>query len=142
MRYLSVCSGIEAASVAWGPLGWSPLAFSEVAPFPRSVLQHHYPEVPLYGDFTALRDQPWIADAELLVGGTPCQSFSLAGNRQSLGDARGVLALEFIRLANAIDDFRLLAGKQPARIVWENVPSVLNTDDNAFGCFLAGLCGC
>lgn len=141
VSYLSVCSGIEAASVAWHPLGWRPLAFSEIEPFPRAVLQHHYPDVPLYGDFTVLRDQPWIADADVLVGGTPCQAFSVAGLRNSLADARGNLSLEFVRLADAIDNHRRVAGKDSAIIVWENVPGVLSVKDNAFGCFLAGLAG-
>lgn len=141
-RYLSVCSGIEAASVAWHELGWKPLAFSEIEDFPRAVLQHHYPDVPLHGDFTTLRDEPWIVDADILVGGTPCQAFSVAGLRQSLADDRGNLTLEFVRLANAIDDLRRDAGRDPAYILWENVPGVLSVSDNAFGAFLAGLCGC
>jgi DNA (cytosine-5)-methyltransferase 1 len=140
-RYLSVCSGIEAATVAWHPLGWQPLAFSEIEDFPRAVLAHHYPDVPCHGDFTALRDQPWIVDADVLVGGTPCQAFSVAGLRNSLADDRGNLSLEFVRLADAIDDVRKLADKDPAIIVWENVPGVLSVKDNAFGCFLAGLAG-
>ena len=142
MNYLSVCSGIEAATVAWHDLGWTPLAFSEIEAFPRAVLQHHYPHVPLHGDFTKLRDEPWIVDADILVGGTPCQAFSVAGLRQSLSDDRGNLSLEFIRLANAIDDLRRDAGREPAFVLWENVPGVLSTNDNAFGTFLAGLCGC
>ena len=141
MRYLSVCSGIEAASAAWHDLGWRPLAFSEIEPFPCAVLAHRFPDVPLHGDFTALRDQPWIVDADLLVGGTPCQAFSVAGLRGSLADARGNLTLEFVRLANAIDDFRRAAGRPPAWIVWENVPGVLSVADNAFGAFLGGLVG-
>jgi DNA (cytosine-5)-methyltransferase 1 len=141
MRYLSVCSGIEAASVAWHPLGWEPLAFSEIEAFPRAVLTHHYPDTPLHGNFTVLRDQPWIADADVLVGGTPCQAFSVAGLRNSLADDRGNLTLEFVRLADAIDDLRSDAGKNPAVIVWENVPGVLSVRDNAFGCFLAALAG-
>jgi site-specific DNA-cytosine methylase len=139
-RYLSVCSGIESASVAWEPLGWTPLAFSEVATFPRKVLAHRFPHVPLHGDFTVLRDQPWIAGADVLVGGTPCQSFSVAGLRGGLSDERGNLTLEFVRLANAIDDLR--PATDPARILWENVPGVLSSRDNAFGAFLAGLAGC
>jgi site-specific DNA-cytosine methylase len=139
MKYLSVCSGIEAATVAWHPLGWEPLAFSEIEPFPRKVLAHHYPDVPLHGDFTILKDQPWIKDADLLVGGTPCQAFSVAGLRQSLADDRGNLTLEFVRLANAIDDLRR-AG-DGCTIVWENVPGVLSVKDNAFGCFLGALVG-
>ena len=141
MRYLSVCSGIEAASVAFEPLGWTPLAFAEIEAFPRAVLQHHYPDVPLFGDFTTLRHEPWIVDADVLVGGTPCQSFSVAGLRQSLDDERGNLSLEFIRLANAIDDLRRDAGREPAFILWENVPGVFSTKDNAFGAFLGGLVG-
>lgn len=140
MKYLSVCSGIEAASCAWHPLGWQPLAFSELAAFPRKVLAHHYPDVPLHGDFTQLRDQPWIGAADLLVGGTPCQAFSVAGLRGSLSDERGNLTLEFVRLANAVDDLR--RDDDPAWILWENVPGVLSTPDNAFGAFLGGLAGC
>lgn len=136
MKYLSVCSGIEAASVAW-----EPLAFSEIEAFPRAVLEHHYPGVPLHGDFTVLKDQPWISDADVLVGGTPCQAFSVAGLRNSLDDARGNLSLEFIRLADAIDAAREAQGRDPSVIVWENVPGVLSVKDNAFGCFLAALAG-
>ena len=138
MKYLSVCSGIEAASVAWHPLGWVPLAFSEIEPFPRKVLAHHYPDVPCHGDFTKLRHESWIKDADVLVGGTPCQAFSIAGLRQSLNDDRGNLTLEFVRLANAIDDLR---PHRPTTIVWENVPGVLSVADNAFGCFLGALVG-
>jgi len=141
MKYLSVCSGIEAATVAWHSLGWEPLAFSEIEPFPRKVLAHHYPDVPCHGDFTVLRDQNWITDANLLVGGTPCQAFSVAGLRQSLSDDRGNLTLEFVRLADAIDNIRRSRGDKPCTIVWENVPGVLSVQDNAFGCFLAALVG-
>lgn len=141
MKYLSVCSGIEAASVAFEPLGWKPLAFSEIEAFPRAVLAHHYPEVPIHGDFTALKDQPWIMDADMLCGGTPCQAFSVAGNRQSLADDRGNLTLQFVLLADAIDHLRSDAGREPAWILWENVPGVLSTNDNAFGAFLGGLVG-
>ena len=137
MKYLSVCSGIEAASVAWHPLGWEPLAFSEIEKFPRKVLTHHYPDVPLHGDFTVLREQDWIKDADILVGGTPCQAFSVAGLRNSLDDDRGNLTLEFVRLADAIDNLRRIG----TIIVWENVPGVLSVKDNAFGCFLAALVG-
>lgn len=142
MKYISVCSGIEACTVAWHDLGWEAIAYSDIDPFPQALLQHYYPEVPLHGDFTELQDQEWIVDADLLVGGTPCQAFSLAGKRQSLSDDRGNLTLQFVRLADAIDNLRQAAGRKPAIIVWENVPGVLSTDDNAFGNFLAGLCGC
>lgn len=137
MKYLSVCSGIEAATAAWHPLGWEPLAFSEIEPFPRKVLAHHYPDVPLHGDFTVLRGQDWIKDADILVGGTPCQAFSVAGLRNSLDDDRGNLTLEFVRLADAIDNLRSTG----TIIVWENVPGVLSVKDNAFGCFLGALVG-
>ena len=98
MKYLSVCSGIDAASVAWGPLGFEPVAFSEVAPFPCAVLAHRFPDVPLHDDFTTIEKDTYER-ADILVGGTPCQSFSVAGLREGLDDDRGNLALEFIRLA-------------------------------------------
>jgi len=139
MRYLSVCSGIEAATVAWHSHGFQPLAFSEIEKFPRQVLAHHYPDVPLHGDFTVLREQDWIGDADVLVGGTPCQAFSVAGLRNSLDDDRGNLTLEFVRLADAIDDLRPTGCG--TIIVWENVPGVLSVKDNAFGCFLGALVG-
>jgi DNA (cytosine-5)-methyltransferase 1 len=130
MRYLSVCSGIEAATVAWHPLGWEPAAFSEIERFPRQVLKHHYPEVPLHGDFTTIQGDEYEA-IDLLVGGTPCQSFSVAGLRGGLADERGNLALEFLRLAH----------RTRARwVVWENVPGVLSSNGGRdFGSILGGL---
>jgi DNA (cytosine-5)-methyltransferase 1 len=122
-------------------MGWTPLAFSEIEKFPRAVLAHHYPTVPLHGDFTKLRDEEWIADADVLVGGTPCQAFSVAGKRLSLADDRGNLSLEFVRLADAIDHLRRARGAKPGIVLWENVPGVLNVKDNAFGCFLGALAG-
>lgn len=139
MKYLSVCSGIEAASVAWAPLGWEAVGFSEIEPFPRAVLAHHYPHVPLHGDFTALIENPPVCD--VLVGGTPCQAFSVAGSRRSLDDARGNLSLAYVMLADAIDRRNREEGKEPCIIVWENVPGVFSTKDNAFGFFLRGLDG-
>jgi DNA (cytosine-5)-methyltransferase 1 len=144
MRFGSVCSGIEAASVAWEPLGWRADWVAEVEAFPSAVLAHHWPEVPNLGDMTRLPDMVAndnIAAPDVLVGGTPCQAFSVAGLRQSLDDARGQLTLSFVRLADEIDRRRAAAGLDPAVIVWENVPGVLSTKDNAFGCFLAGLVG-
>ena len=140
MKFLSVCSGIEAASVAWKPLGWQASGFSEIEPFPCAVLKHHYPDVPNHGDMTLLPTKIRAGEIEapdLLCGGTPCQAFSVAGLRQSLDDARGNLTLIFCEIANAIDSKR----EQPCIVFWENVPGVLNTKDNAFGCFLGALAG-
>lgn len=136
----SVCSGIEAASVAWSPLGWHATWLSEIEPFPSAVLAHHYPRVPNLGDMTKLTDMVangLIEAPDVLVGGTPCQAFSVAGLRGGLSDARGQLTLEFVRLADEIDRKR----NDGSIVVWENVPGVLSSKDNAFGCFLAGLAG-
>ena len=144
MRFGSVCSGIEAASVAWNPLGWRAAWFSEIEAFPSAVLAHHYPDVPNLGDMSTLPERIRCGEVEapdVFCGGTPCQAFSVAGLRRSLDDARGNLSLTFCEIANAIDAVRLPRGKQPAVVFWENVPGVLNTKDNAFGCFLAGLAG-
>ena len=144
MKFGSVCSGIEAASVAWEPLGWKAAWFSEIELFPCAVLKHHYPDVPNFGDMTTLPQRIISGEIEapdLFCGGTPCQAFSVAGMRKSLDDARGNLSLTFCEIANAIDNVRLAGGEHPAIIFWENVPGVLSTKDNAFGCFLAGLAG-
>ena len=144
MKYGSICSGIEAATVAWHALGWKPAWFSEIAPFPSAVLAHHYPNVVNLGDMTKLTgmlDRSEIDAPDVVCGGTPCQAFSVSGNRQSLGDDRGNLSLVFCEVCNAVDDIRRNRGEQPAIILWENVPGVLSTHDNAFGCFLAGLAG-
>jgi len=133
MKYLSVCSGIEAATCALHPLGWEPVGFSEIDPFPRSVLKHHYPNVPLFGDFTEIQADD-IEPIDLLVGGTPCQSFSVAGLRGGMADDRGNLALEFCRLA---------LRTRPRWIVWENVPGVLSSNEGRdFGSFLGALAQC
>lgn len=133
LRYLSVCSGIEAATVAWHPLGFKPAGFSEIEPFARAVLSHHYPDVPLFGDFTTLTENDYGA-IDLLVGGTPCQSFSIAGLRKGFADDRGNLALGFIRLAQSA---------KPRWVVWENVPGVLSIDGGrTFGTFLGALAEC
>lgn len=144
MKYGSVCSGIEAASKAWEPLGWKPAWFSEIEPFPSAVLAHHWPVVTNLGDMTKIADAVRAGDAEapdVLVGGTPCQAFSIAGLREGLSDDRGQLTLSYVELANAIDAKRRERGEPEAIIVWENVPGVLSSKDNAFGCFLAGLAG-
>ena len=144
MKYGSVCSGIEAASKAWEPLGWKPSWFSEIEPFPSAVLAHHWPEVTNLGDMTKIADAVRAGEVEapdVLVGGTPCQAFSIAGLREGLSDDRGQLTLSYVELANAIDAKRRERGEPEAIIVWENVPGVLSSKDNAFGCFLAGLAG-
>jgi DNA (cytosine-5)-methyltransferase 1 len=122
MIYGSVCSGIEAASVAWGPLKWTPAWFSEIEEFPCQVLKYRFKDVLNLGDMTKIYDNPTFKNSriDLLVGGTPCQSFSQAGKRLGLEDPRGNLALNFLRIARE---------KQPRWIVWENVPGVLSSGD-------------
>lgn len=130
MRYLSVCSGIEAATCAWHPLGWEPFAFSEIEKFPSAVLAHHYPNVPNLGDMTKFKEWPDAA-IDVLVGGTPCQSFSVAGLRKGLADPRGNLMLTYGAIA---------AKYRPAWLVWENVPGVLSSNGGRdFGTFLGML---
>ena len=144
LTYGSVCSGIEAASVAWEPVGMKPLWFSEIEPFPCAVLASHWPAVDNLGDMTKIAAAVRAGDVsapDLLVGGTPCQAFSVAGLRGGLSDERGQLTLSYVELADSIDEKREENGEQPAIIVWENVPGVLSSKDNAFGCFLAGLAG-
>ncbi len=130
LRYLSVCSGIEAATQAWHPLGWRPVAFSEIEPFPCAVLAYHYPDVPNWGDMTKYQEWP-DADVDVLCGGTPCQSFSVAGLRKGLADPRGNLMLTFGAIA---------ARYRPQWLVWENVPGVLSSNGGRdFGAFLGML---
>lgn len=143
--YGSVCSGIEAATVAWQPLGWKAAWFSEIEPFPNAVLAHHYPHTPNLGDMTQLYEKETYRNTpiDLLVGGTPCQSFSVAGLRGGMADPRGNLALHFLRI---VDE------KRPRWVVWENVPGVLSSwsdaeagdegcvwQTNDFDTFLCGL---
>ncbi len=130
MMYLSVCAGIEAATVAWHDLGWKAAAYSEIEPFPSAVLEHHYPNVPNVGDMTKFKE--WdIESINLLVGGTPCQSFSVAGLRKGLDDPRGNLMLTYLAIANKY---------RPKWLVWENVPGVLSSNGgNDFASLLRGL---
>ena len=130
MRYLDVCSGISAPTAAWKPLGWQAMAYAEIEAAPRAVLAHHYPDVPLVGDFTQIKGDEY-GPVDLLVGGTPCQDFSVAGLRAGLGGERGNLSLEYLRLADRA---------RPRWLVWENVPGVLSIDGGrAFGAILGAL---
>jgi DNA (cytosine-5)-methyltransferase 1 len=130
MKYGSVCSGVEAATVAWHGLGWEPQWFSEIDKFPSAVLAHHYPNVPNLGDMSKFKE--WNDDPiDLLVGGTPCQSFSVAGLRKGLDDPRGNLMLTYVAIA---------ARYKPRWLVWENVPGVLSSNRGRdFGTLLAAL---
>lgn len=130
MKYLSVCSGVEAATVAWHHMGWQAAGFSEIEKFPSEVLAHHYPTVTNFGDMTQYKE--WsLGSIDLLVGGTPCQSFSVAGLRKGMDDPRGNLALTYIGI---LDKFR------PKWCVWENVPGVLSSGGGRdFGAFLGAL---
>lgn len=144
ITYGSVCSGIEAATVAWEPLGWQASWFAEIEPFPCAVLAHHYPATPNHGDMTrlaALVLSGKIPAPDVLVGGTPCQAFSVAGMREGLADPRGALTIKYVELLDAIDHVRTKRGEPEAACVWENVPGVLSDKGNAFGCFLGALVG-
>lgn len=158
LNVLSVCDGIGAVHQAWKGLGWHARVVSEIEAFPRAVLKARHGAHPaeryvpdwapmLWGDFTSIRERHLkrrgrsLADIDVIAGGTPCQPFSVAGLRKSLDDTKGNLSLAFVRLANAIDAARRRAGKPAVWVVWENVPGVLSTRDNAFGAVLGGLVG-
>lgn len=119
MKYISLFSGIEAATVAWQTLGWEPVAYAEIEPFPKAVLKHHYLNVPDLGDMTKVNWKEYHHAADVVVGGSPCQAFSIAGLRKALDDPRGQLMLEYLRACAEID---------PEWIVWENVPGVLSAE--------------
>ena len=134
MRYLSVCSGIEAATVAWHPLGWKAAAYSEIEKFPSQVLAHHYPDVPNVGDMTKFKEWTNVSNVDVLVGGTPCQSFSVAGLRKGLDDPRGNLMLTYLAIATKF---------RPKWLVWENVPGVLSSNGGLdFASLLRGMGEC
>lgn len=144
LTYGSICSGIEAATVAWESLEWNGLWFSEIEKFPCELLSIKYPHIPNYDDMTTFPSR--IANGEIqapdiLIGGTPCQAFSMAGKRLSLADDRGNLTLFFTEILDAIDRKRNEQGLSPALCIWENVKGALSTKDNAFGCLLGKLAG-
>ena len=131
LKYISLFSGIEAATVAWKPLGWEAEAYAEIDQFPKAVLAHHYPGVPNLGDMTKVDWRKYRGTVDLVCGGSPCQAFSIAGLRKALDDPRGQLMLEYLRACHEIN---------PEWIVWENVPGVLSADGGrAFGSLLAGV---
>lgn len=130
MRYISVFSGIEAASVAWRPLGWEAVCFSEVDDFPSAVLAERFPDVPNLGDITKVDWSDYRGAADVVVGGSPCQSFSIAGNRTGLDGASGLM-WEYVRCVRDV---------RPEWFVWENVPGALSsTHGEDFGCLLRSL---
>ncbi|HGQ7368009.1 TPA: DNA cytosine methyltransferase [Pseudomonas aeruginosa] len=144
ISYGSVCSGIEAASVAWHMLGFRASWFAEIEPFPSAVLAHRWPAVKNLGDMTRISSKvlAGMIDApDILVGGTPCQAFSVAGMREGLSDPRGALTIKYVELANAVDHVRNARGDDETVVIWENVPGVISSKDNAFGCFLGALVG-
>lgn len=131
MRYISLFSGVEACSVAWHDLGWTPVAFADFEAFPSAVLEHHYPTVPNLHDVTEVDWSDYKGQADLIVGGSPCQSFSQAGTRLGLGDARGNLALHFLRVVEAVE---------PKWFIYENVAGLLSSDGGRdFATFLSSV---
>lgn len=134
MRYLSLCSGIEAVTVAWNNLPFEPVAFAEIEKFPCAVLNHHYPNVPNLGDMTKINGEQYRGAIDLIVGGTPCQDFSVAGSRAGLSGERSGLAMQFVRLVQEI---------KPLWLLWENVPGAFSTNDGRdFGTFIKALDQC
>ena len=134
MKYLSLCSGIEAASVAWGPLGWEPVAFSEIEKFPCKLLEYRFPKVPNIGDMTKIDGSKYRGAVDLIVGGTPCQGFCIGGKRGGLSDQRSGLALHFVRIVSEC---------RPRWFVWENVTGAFSTNGGRdFGSFVRALDEC
>ena len=127
-----MCSGIECATLGWKHLGWEPVAFSEIEPFQSQLLRTYYPDVPNLGDMSRINGKDFEGKVDVLVGGTPCQSYSIMGKRGSLNDPRGQLSLIFSELIHEIN---------PRVVVWENVPGCLFAKGNPFGHILAGFIG-
>lgn len=143
MNYLEICCGLGALTLALQRRGWACVGVSEIAPFPKAVVKHRWALRDL-GDMTRFREwpEPLLADTDLVMAGTPCQAFSVAGKREGLADERGMLTLEFVALYHHINTIRRKYGRPPAILLWENVDAALNMDDNAFGCLLGALLGC
>lgn len=140
----SICSGIEAASVAWNPLGLSFQWFSEIATFPSKVLKEKFPNIENLGDMNDIPDlllAKKISAPDLICGGTPCQAFSLAGGKKGLEDTRGNLTLKFVDIIEANDIIRKEESLAPCTVFWENVEGVLTDKTNAFGCLISSLAG-
>lgn len=140
----SICSGIEAASVAWEPLGMHFEWFSEIAPFPSLILSEKYPSIPNLGDMNDIPEMltdKRISTPDMICGGTPCQAFSFAGWKNGLNDDRGNLTLKFVDIIEANDAVRAQNGKAPSVVFWENVEGVLTDKTNAFGCLVSSLAG-
>ncbi|WP_462289373.1 DNA cytosine methyltransferase [Holdemanella biformis] len=140
----SVCSGIEAASVAWRPLSFKFEWFSGIGAFPSELLKHKYPFIENVGDMTKIPSK--IKNGEIIVpdiicGGTPCQAYSLAGQKKGLDDNRGNLTLKFVDVIDANDEMRIRLGLTKTIVFWENVEGVLTDKTNAFGCFISALAG-
>lgn len=146
MKYATICSGIGCAELAADPLGWEPVFQSEIDPFASAVLAERFPLTPNFGDMTTISERIQnkkisLPMPDVLIAGTPCQAWSIAGDRDSLTDDRGVITLELIHILDAIDAQRTAEGKECCTLVWENVFGVFSTKDNAFGCFIGGLVG-
>lgn len=143
MKFLSICSGIEAASVAFKDFGWTAVGFSEIEEYPSAVLKHHYPDIPNLGDMTKYREWPdsIYEQADAIVGGPPCQAFSKAGNKEGLNDERGNLTLVYANIIEHADNIRKQKGLKPVVVLYENVPGILSDKTNAIGCFLGELSG-
>lgn len=140
----SICSGIEAASVAWRPLGLKFEWFSEIAPFPSRVLSEKFPQIVNLGDMNDIPEKlinKNICAPDIICGGTPCQAFSLAGEKRGLNDERGNLTLRFVDIIEANDKIREKKNKKPCIVFWENVEGVLTDKTNAFGCLISSLAG-
>lgn len=134
MKYISLFSGIEAATVAWQTLGWEPVAYAEIEPFPKAVLKHHYPNVPDLGDMTKVNWKEYHHAADVVVGGSPCQAFSIAGLRKALDDPRGQLMLEYLRACAEISLSRFAVAERGGKgfLGQDELSATLSTHNDQF----------